>query len=113
MLTGRRLREKRAAEASGQPLPPPRRPQADVPRHQHETELAALRKAHAQELGAVRAELEQVRAESAELKIQHETELTAPKPNHPEGSAEGDPGEPKEPGAPGEPQVKPKGKKSR
>ncbi len=127
MLTGRRLRERAAAEASGQPLPPPRRPQADVPRHQHEAELAALRKAHAQELATVRAELEQARAENAELKDQHEAELaalTAPssdvEPKDPEGPAEGEPGGPKGSGAgaPDKPQAKPepekpKGKKSR
>lgn len=77
MITGRRLREKAAAVASGQPLPPPRKANTDIPRHQHEAALADLRKEHSKELASIRSELERSQAEAGELRAQLD-ELTAP-----------------------------------
>lgn len=53
MLTARRLRERREAEAAGLPEPPPRAPDF-IPFHEHEAALTALRKQHTQDLKAAR-----------------------------------------------------------
>lgn len=65
MLTGRRIRERQAAERAGQPPPAPPRP-AEISRRQHDAEIAELKNAHARELAALRAqdgseELDQLR----------------------------------------------------
>lgn len=71
MLTGRRIRERQAAERAGLPPPPPPRPR-EIPIEQHEAALRELSNAHAAELAALRTrgqdpESEALRARVAEL----------------------------------------------
>jgi hypothetical protein len=56
MLTGRRIRERQAAEKAGLPPSPPPRP-AEISRREHDAEIAALKKAHAAEVAELRQRL--------------------------------------------------------
>lgn len=98
MITSRRIRERQAAEASGQPPPAPSLP-TEVPRHEHQATLGELAAARAEAnglrerarlAGVFEARVAELERDNRELRTLLE-DATRPSSESAEASSDGEP----------------------